>query len=193
MTVHFTSTASVSGYQFTLNHEGLELVSIQEGLARTEHFGVHAGALTASWNDMEIRNLAGEDLFSVTFKATTDVQLSEVLTINSRYTQAEAYTTQGIEGVELTFSGQANTDYVLYQNVPNPFNGQTTIGFDLAKAGQASLTIMTIDGQTVKSINGDFAAGYNEVIIKDLNAVGVLYYSLESGDFTATKKMIVIE
>jgi hypothetical protein len=193
VTVHFTSTAAVSGYQFTLNHEGLELVSIQEGLARAEHFGVHAGALTASWNDMEIRNLAGEDLFSITFKATTDVQLSEVLTINSRYTQAEAYTTQGIEGVELTFSGQAHADYVLYQNVPNPFNGQTTIGFDLAKAGQASLTIMTIDGQTVKSITGDFAAGYNEVIIKDLNAVGVLYYSLESGDFTTTRKMIMIK
>jgi hypothetical protein len=193
VTVHFTSTAAVSGYQFTLNHEGLALVSIQEGLARAEHFGVHAGALTASWNDMEIRALNGEDLFSITFKATSDIQLSEVLTINSRYTQAEAYTTQGIEGVELTFSGQANADYVLYQNVPNPFNGQTTIGFDLAKAGQASLTIMTIDGQTVKSITGDFAAGYNEVIIKDLNAVGVLYYSLESGDFTATKKMIVIE
>jgi len=38
-------------------------------------------------------------------------------------------------------------------------------------------------------------AGYNQVVINkgDINTSGVLYYQLESGDFTATKKMIVIE
>jgi ABC-type glycerol-3-phosphate transport system substrate-binding protein len=29
--------------------------------------------------------------------------------------------------------------------------------------------------------------------VKNINATGVLYYTLESGDFTATKKMIIIE
>jgi hypothetical protein len=81
------------------------LITINNRLAHAEHFGIQTDALTASWNDMNIRNLSGEELFSVTFRAISDVQLSDVLTINSRYTAAEAYTTQGIEGVALTFNG----------------------------------------------------------------------------------------
>jgi hypothetical protein len=42
-------------------------------------------------------------------------------------------------------------------------------------------------------VNGAFEAGYNEIIVRDLNVAGILYYTLESGDFTATKKMVIIE
>ena len=193
VTVTFTSDAQVSGYQFTLNHEGLELISINEGLAKAENFGIMSGAITASWNDMEIRNLSGDELFSVTFKANADVQLSDVLSINSRYTAAEAYTTQGIESVELSFNGKAGASFALYQNEPNPFKGATTIGFEMANAGKATLSIMSVSGQTLRVVDGNYGAGYNEVIVKDLNATGVLYYTLEADGFTATKKMIIIE
>ena len=44
-------------------------------------------------------------------------------------------------------------------------------------------------------VNNTYEAGYNEVILRkdDLGATGVMYYELQSGDFTATRKMIVIE
>jgi hypothetical protein len=44
-------------------------------------------------------------------------------------------------------------------------------------------------------IRGDFAKGYNQITLNssELPAVGVLYYTLETADFTATKKMIIIE
>jgi hypothetical protein len=193
VTVTFTTDAQVSGYQFTLNHEGLELISINDGVAKAENFGIMSNAITASWNDMEIRNLAGDELFSATFKANADVQLSNVLSINSRYTAAEAYTAQGIESVELSFNGKAGASFALYQNEPNPFKGATTIGFEMADAGKAKLSIMSVSGQTLRVVDGDYAAGYNEVIVKDLNATGVLYYTLEADGFTATKKMIIIE
>jgi hypothetical protein len=193
VTVTFTTDAQVSGYQFTLNHEGLELISINDGVAKAENFGIMSNAITASWNDMEIRNLSGDELFSATFKANADVQLSNVLSINSRYTAAEAYTAQGIESVELSFNGKAGASFALYQNEPNPFKGATTIGFEMADAGKAKLSIMSVSGQTLRVVDGDYAAGYNEVIVKDLNATGVLYYTLEADGFTATKKMIIIE
>ncbi len=63
----------------------------------------------------------------------------------------------------------------------------------MAKAGQATLTIRTVNGQTIQVVNGAFEAGYNEIIVRDLNAAGILYYTLESSDFTATKKMVIIE
>ena len=40
-----------------------------------------------------------------------------------------------------------------------------------------------------------YNAGYNEITLRksDLGTTGVLYYQLESGDNTATKKMVIIE
>jgi hypothetical protein len=116
-----------------------------------------------------------------------------VLTINSRYTKAEAYTAEGLEDVNLTFSGQAKDAYVLYQNIPNPFNGNTTIGFDMAEVGNASLEIRTIEGKVIESVEGNFNKGYNELTIKDLNTTGLLYYTLRTDDFSATKKMILVK
>ena len=193
VTVSFTTDAEVSGYQFTLNHEGLELVTIGDGLAKSENFGILDGAITSSWNDMELRNLSGEELFTVSFIANADVQLSEVLSINSRYTSAEAYTAEGIEAVELSFNGKTANNFALYQNEPNPFNGSTRIGFEMAEAGKAKLSIMSVSGSTVRVIEGNYAQGYNEVLVKDLGMTGVLYYTLEADGFTATKKMIIIE
>ena len=193
VTVEFTSDASVSGYQFTLNHAGLAFVNIEEGIASVENFGLMTDAITTSWNDVEFRDLKGEQLFSVTFQALENIDLSDALSINSRYTAAEAYTSQGVESVELRFDDQSNDKFALYQNEPNPFNGLTKIGFEMAEAGQATLTIMSVNGQTLQVFEGDYAKGYNEIIVKDLNAAGVLYYTLEADGFTATKKMIIIE
>ena len=45
------------------------------------------------------------------------------------------------------------------------------------------------------TINGSGVVGYNAVTVtsRDLNANGVLYYRLESGEFTSTRKMIAIK
>jgi len=193
VTVEMTSESAVAGYQFTLNHEGLELVSINDALTSAEHFGIVEQALTVSWNDIAVRSLEGETLLSVTFRALESTELSDAISINSRFTASEAYTAEGIASVELSFNGITDTNFALYQNEPNPFNGSTTIGFNMADAGKASISIMSIDGKSLKTINGEFAKGYNEVIISDLNATGVVYYTLNADGFTATKKMVIIE
>ena len=193
VTIELTTESAAAGYQFTLNHEGLELVSINDALATAENFGVVENALTVSWNDIAVRDLKSETLISVTFRALEAANLSDLLSINSRFTAAEAYTAEGIESVELSFNGSVDTKFALYQNEPNPFNGSTTIGFNMAEAGKASISIMSIDGKSLKTINGEYAKGYNEVIVTDLGAAGVVYYTLSANGFTATKKMVIIE
>ena len=81
------------------------------------------------------------------------------------------------------------------QNTPNPFNGETVIGFTLPQAGQATLKVMDVQGKVIKSLTNDYAKGYNQISInaKELGATGVLHYQLESADNVATKKMIIIE
>ena len=83
----------------------------------------------------------------------------------------------------------------MLQNQPNPFDAQTTIGFELPEASTAVLTVYDVTGKVIKQINGDFAKGYNEVQLNkaELSATGVLYYRLDATEYTATRKMIVID
>ncbi|MBK8043176.1 MAG: T9SS type A sorting domain-containing protein [Haliscomenobacter sp.] len=69
------------------------------------------------------------------------------------------------------------------------------IGFTLPGAGEATLTIQDVTGRTLRVVRGQFAQGYNQVNVKasDLNATGVLSYTLKAGEYTATKKMIILE
>ena len=186
---------TVAGYQFTLNVANAEIVDVVSGIASEEHFGVFAkeGVITTSWNGEATEGT----LFSVVVRATADTKVSEVLTVSSRYTAAEAYNTADeVLGVALNVNGAtATAANELFQNNPNPFKGETVIGFNLIDASEATITVQDVTGRILKVVEGDFAAGYNQVRLTstDLPSTGVFYYTLEAGEYTATKKMIVVE
>lgn len=190
--------SSIEGMQFTMNYNNklVELVNIEYGVAKEEHFGIFTkeGVITASWNG----NASNGVIATLVFRASADANLSEVLNLNSRYTAAEAYNRSGEQlGVALNFAGAQSkvAGFELKQNTPNPFAGETVIGFNLPVAGEATLTIQDVTGRTLRVVRGQYAEGYNQVTIKsaDLGATGVLYYTLEASDFVATKKMIIVE
>ena len=60
---------------------------------------------------------------------------------------------------------------------------------------KVQITIYSVDGTKVKQIEQSFKAGRNSVPIKraDLIASGVYYYEIQTDNFTAAKKMILIE
>lgn len=199
VTVDFTSAdiATAQGYQFTMDFDGLSLVELNEGVAKAANFNTNLtnrGILTTSWNGEATAN---DVLFSLTFTANTNGLLSELISVNSDLTVAEAYNTAGdLMSVALDFnSGNTIAAFDLQQNTPNPFNGETVIGFNLPQAGAATLTVMDIQGKVLTTIERDGVKGYNQVTInaKTLGATGVLYYQLESSDNIATKKMIIID
>jgi N-acetylneuraminic acid mutarotase len=85
--------------------------------------------------------------------------------------------------------------YSLSQNYPNPFNPSTKINFSLPKSGMVELRVYDVLGREVALlINGITQAGNHSV---DFNASelssGVYFYTLRAGDFTATKKMLLIK
>jgi len=197
-TVSFKATAAdVEGFQVALSYRGLELVDIVEGVATADNFGTKftgEGVLLTSWNG----TAAEGELFSLVFRATQDVVLSEALSVSTRHLNAEAYNTAGeAMNVAINFNSGAvaEASFELKQNMPNPFKGETVIGFNLAEASNATLTINDVTGRVLKVVRGDFAKGANQVSIdsKELPAAGVLYYTLTAGEYTATKKMIIIE
>jgi hypothetical protein len=85
-------------------------------------------------------------------------------------------------------------NYELFQNAPNPFNPTTTISFALPQAGDYTLTIYNITGQIVDEFSGSADAGTVEVEWDASKlASGVYFYRLTSGNFTATKKAVLLK
>lgn len=91
-------------------------------------------------------------------------------------------------------------EYSLAQNSPNPFNPNTKIQFELPKAGHIRLSVYNVLGQTVRTwFDKQLPAGKHSVIFdaRDNNgddiASGIYFYRLEAGDFSQSKKMILLK
>jgi Secretion system C-terminal sorting domain len=92
-------------------------------------------------------------------------------------------------------SGEIPASFILGQNFPNPFNPLTKIRFSVPKAGFTTLMIFNSIGQVVETPHSNtLNPGVYEVTI-DASAYssGVYFYSLTSGSFAETKKMLVVK
>ncbi len=87
------------------------------------------------------------------------------------------------------------TEFSLSQNYPNPFNPTTTINFALPKASNVKLTIYNALGKEVAVlVNGNLEAGNHSAVWNaENNASGMYFFKLEAGNFTSTKKMMLIK
>ena len=116
--------------------------------------------------------------------------------MNNSITSSEAYLGADLEIVDIALNNVIGTsEFALHQNEPNPFSSTTEIGFVMPQEADATMTVYDVTGKVITVVHGNYPEGYNTIELSksDLGASGVLYYQLDSGDFTATKKMIIIE
>ena len=193
--VHFKAPLSeVQGYQFTLAYdtETLVLKTILDGAGGSEHIAMlQPGILTTSWNGTTDTQKA----FSLVFEAKQQQLLSQAIKVTSTHTTAEAYDLlSNTKDIKLKFVQQDLTQgFVLYQNQPNPFKSETTIGFELPRDMEVRLVLHDLTGQVVSEEVNTFKAGKNEIKVNNRTLpAGMLYYTLSTDSFTATKRMIVI-
>ena len=90
--------------------------------------------------------------------------------------------------------------YVLHQNYPNPFNPITTLSYDLPEEAMVNITIYDMMGRQVKTlVNGSQTAGYRTVQWNATNnagkpaSAGLYLYTIQAGDYTQTKKMVLLK
>ncbi|NOZ62844.1 MAG: DUF4961 domain-containing protein [Calditrichaeota bacterium] len=85
--------------------------------------------------------------------------------------------------------------YELAQNFPNPFNPTTTISFEIPATNQVKLSVYDLLGKEVATlVNGKVSAGNHQIVFDASNLQsGIYYYRLESGDFVATKKLLLLK
>ncbi|MBL7795671.1 MAG: HYR domain-containing protein [Saprospiraceae bacterium] len=195
-TVLFRAAEKVPGYQFTLNHTGLELLDICPGAGMNlNYFAEFADeqALTTSWNgDVQAE-------FSLVFRAKTSGTLSQMLRVSSRITKAEAYSA-GAERLQvaLRFDGESGpkeegVGFELYQNTPNPFRDKTLIRFHLPEAQEATLTVFDETGRVLYRLKNHFPKGENAVTTEKMALPengGLFYYRLETATESAVRAMV---
>ncbi len=81
--------------------------------------------------------------------------------------------------------------YSLHQSYPNPAYGTATISFALTETAVVSLSVYDITGRRIATLADEtLMEGEYERSVSDLPS-GIYLYRLVTGDFTASKKMIV--
>ena len=113
---------------------------------------------------------------------------------NAEFLKQQYYNCFNLIGIAPT-SSIVPERFGLSQNYPNPFNPVTNIQFEVPKQGMVKLLVFDALGREIAAlVNQSMDAGSYKV---DWDAAdypsGIYFYRLESGDFTQTRKMILIK
>jgi hypothetical protein len=94
---------------------------------------------------------------------------------------------------------EAPKAYRLAQNYPNPFNPSTTIKYDMKAKGLVTVRIYDVAGRLVRTLVNEVkdAGAYSAVWDGRNNggaavASGIYFYKMETGAFSATKKLVLL-
>ena len=94
---------------------------------------------------------------------------------------------------------------VLLANYPNPFNPETWIPYQLTQSAEVTISIHAIDGTLVRTLPlgemsaGDYQSRHRAAYWDGKNAQGervtsgVYFYTLKAGQFTATRRMLILK
>jgi hypothetical protein len=98
-----------------------------------------------------------------------------------------------VVSVEESQSG-VPTSSALSQNYPNPFNPSTTINYQLPTVNHVTLKVYDVLGREVATLVDEVKQPGTYSVQWDASEVasGVYYYRLTSGEFTQTKKLILL-
>jgi hypothetical protein len=81
----------------------------------------------------------------------------------------------------------------LFQNIPNPFKGETRINFRLSESGNTTLKIFDMAGKEIKALlNSALDKGKHSINVSQEGLqAGIYYYVLESNNLIQTKKLVI--
>ena len=102
---------------------------------------------------------------------------------------------KGNEGASPELVSSLPTEFKLNQNYPNPFNPSTNIKYSVPENNFVSVKVYDVLGEEVASIiNEEKSAGSYEVNFDASNlSSGIYFYTMRSGSFLETKKMVLMK
>jgi hypothetical protein len=194
----------LNGMQMTINfNNNIEMTSLLSGQMKIDenNFGdqnADFGQLTFSWSEMDgVEDSESSRLMSIIVNSDRNI---EEVSLTSDITTAEAYDLgDRILDVTTELLGQRSESglFTLNQNVPNPFNGSTTISFELPNAQEFVLTFYDPNGRVLRKVDGFGSQGNNSMIMYESdfpnNSGNIIFYQLDTEDNSATRKLIMMK
>ena len=99
------------------------------------------------------------------------------------------------DGEEVTFNDIKPGTYSLNQNYPNPFNPTTSVSYSIPSDGYVTLSIYDALGKEVAVLDNGFrtAGNYSHTFDASALSSGMYFYTIRSGNFVQTKKMLLMK
>jgi len=146
------------------------------------------------WLFAEVYNVQVSASDSMAFTITADAEFADIespygdwRTVVARMGDEDLI--RGVAGTRLP------TEFALERNYPNPFNAMTVIEYQLPVTSDVKLEVYNLLGQRVASlVDEKQQAGYRSVVW-DASEVssGLYFYKLTAGDFTDTRRMLLVK
>ena len=90
--------------------------------------------------------------------------------------------------------------FTLHQNYPNPFNPVTNLDYDLPEDAMVNITVFDMMGKVVRTlVNDQQSAGYKTLQWNAMSnsgqpvSSGLYIYTIQTGEFSKTRKMILLK
>jgi len=174
---------------------GLDSLHVTDISITGSDFSVDQNSFTLDYNEF------GE--IEINFTPSTIGLIDGTLSITSDDPDEQVINVH-IRGTGLPATGSNEYDIPLFTelkgNYPNPFNPVTRIDFALQQSGETRLDIFNIKGEKIRTLvnnyleNGYYSYKWNgRDDNNNVTASGIYFYKLKRGNFSATKKMLLLK
>ncbi len=183
---------NLASIQFAMGTENADLIGIETDASMQKNYNHIDGRVHFAWTryDEELPRR----LLQLRIKSDQSILLSEVLKLDP-ITPAVQFSNSGIKNkIKLESMNQSSisTVNILEQNVPNPFTKSTLIPFYLHHAGVAKIHIYDFAGKEIYHHSESYPQGWHQHEYTASNlAPGIYMYTLQQGNETQTKKMVI--
>ena len=168
-----------------------------DGLVNIQDLVLVAGALGTG--------AAAPSLHPEALEMLTATEIKQWLSAAQQLDLTDTTSQRGILFLQQLLIAVTPKETALLSNYPNPFNPETWIPYHLSKDADVTLHIYGVDGTLVWTLDLGYQAsgiyqtrsraaywdGKNE--FGEPVASGVYFYTLTAGDFTATRKMLILK
>ena len=189
----------IEGLQGTIEYDkdALNLIDIDYSLINQSNVGLFRpeGQMSFSWNRETLGNqFLSPTLMILYLEAEREVQLSEVLHLNSDQTSLEAYNIFGeVMQVELDLmTNKMEYESELMQNVPNPFRESTVFQYYLGAEGKVGFQVYNLQGQLIWEQQHEHQRGQHSLELGKsiFPNSGVYLLRMQTKDFTSQKTFV---
>ena len=194
-----TTPLSLQGIADNFGQLGPNTADINgDGVVNIQDLVLAAGAVG---NDAAAPSVGSRNSESMPTRAEVQAWLREAREVNLKDPEFQ----RGILALEQLLLALTPKASALLPNYPNPFNPETWIPYRLAKPADTNISIYSVKGHLVRSLDlGHQAVGIYESrshaaywdgknALGETVASGVYFYVLTAGDFTATRKMLILK